>query len=235
MKRRRNVVWFTGLVVVLSLAVVPIASAHTGGLSASLNCNGTISWTVNSNGFAGTFTVTDSSQGGATTGSGTLSSGNSFSVSGSYDISTALTSVVVSANITWSDGFVGGEPASVTVTRPTNCVGTGFCHETVNPAGNPAVGDNGFPNDPFGGDAVPGGKDTTPGNKGNGPIQQRRLLSRRRLALQRHDADRLSRRRLRLAGQHNDQVHAVGQQQHQDHFRHRRPQQRDRVPRPSAG
>ena len=46
----------------------------------------------------------------------------------------------------------------------------GACHETVNPAGNPAVGDNGFPDDPFGGDAVPGGKSTSPGTNGNGPI-----------------------------------------------------------------
>ena len=46
----------------------------------------------------------------------------------------------------------------------------GLCHETVNPAGNPAVGDNGFPDDPFGGDAVPGGTSTTPGNRGNGPV-----------------------------------------------------------------
>jgi hypothetical protein len=51
-----------------------------------------------------------------------------------------------------------------------SCSATGMCHETVNPAGNPAVGNNGFPNDPFGGDAVPGGKDTSPGTKGNGPI-----------------------------------------------------------------
>jgi hypothetical protein len=45
-----------------------------------------------------------------------------------------------------------------------------FCHETVNPAANPAVGDNGFPDDPFGGDAVPGGTTTTPGTTTNGPI-----------------------------------------------------------------
>jgi hypothetical protein len=45
-----------------------------------------------------------------------------------------------------------------------------FCHETVNPSGGPAVGDNGFPDDPFGGDAVPGGTSTTPGSNGNGPI-----------------------------------------------------------------
>jgi hypothetical protein len=32
------------------------------------------------------------------------------------------------------------------------------------------VGDNGFPDDPFGGDAVPGGKSTSPGTNGKGPI-----------------------------------------------------------------
>ena len=40
----------------------------------------------------------------------------------------------------------------------------------TNPAANPAVGDNGFPGDPFGGDAVPGGTSTSPGTRGNGPI-----------------------------------------------------------------
>jgi hypothetical protein len=45
-----------------------------------------------------------------------------------------------------------------------------FCHETVNPAANFEVGDNGFPDDPFGGDAVPGGTSTSPGTNGGGPI-----------------------------------------------------------------
>jgi hypothetical protein len=45
-----------------------------------------------------------------------------------------------------------------------------FCHETINPAAKPAVGNNGFPNDPFGGDAVPGGTSTSPGVNGPGPI-----------------------------------------------------------------
>ena len=74
--------------------------------------------------------------------------------------------------------FVGATGALGTGTTTTTTTTTttvpppppGNCHETVNPAGNPAVGDNGFPNDPFGGDAVPGGKSTTPGNQGNGPI-----------------------------------------------------------------
>lgn len=40
-----------------------------------------------------------------------------------------------------------------------------FCVETVNPAGNPAVGNNSI-----GEDAVPGGTSTSPGVNGGGPI-----------------------------------------------------------------
>ena len=40
-----------------------------------------------------------------------------------------------------------------------------------NPAGKPGSNtSNGFPDDPFGGHAVPGGKSTSPGTNGNGPI-----------------------------------------------------------------
>jgi hypothetical protein len=61
-------------------------------------------------------------------------------------------------------------PTTTTTTTAPPPPPTGFCHETVNPAGNPGVGDNGHPDDPFGGDAVPGGKSTSPGTRGNGPI-----------------------------------------------------------------
>jgi hypothetical protein len=170
MRRRRNFVWFVGLVGVLSLAVVPIASAHTGGLTAGLDCNGVVSWMVTSDGFDGHFTVSD---GSGPQGSGVLNAADSFKASGTFTIPTSVTSDTVTANITWDDGFVGGEPGPVIVTRPTNCgppPAAGMCHETVNPAGNPDVGFNGFPNDPFGGAAVPGGKDTSPGTNGNGPV-----------------------------------------------------------------
>ena len=70
--------------------------------------------------------------------------------------------------VTNDSGSTGSASASVNVT--VACPPPGGCHETVNPAGNPGVGDNGHPDDPFGGDAVPGGRHTTPGNKGNGPI-----------------------------------------------------------------
>jgi hypothetical protein len=53
-----------------------------------------------------------------------------------------------------------------------------YCFETINPAGNPPLITNpqgsilhfnGNSNLPYNGAAVPGGKDTTPGTKGNGP------------------------------------------------------------------
>jgi hypothetical protein len=52
----------------------------------------------------------------------------------------------------------------------TTSASANFCYETVNPAGNPAVGDNGVPGSLFNGDAVPGGTHTSPGTQGNGPI-----------------------------------------------------------------
>jgi hypothetical protein len=64
----------------------------------------------------------------------------------------------------------GSASAAVKVTVKCDPPAPGSCHETVNPAGKPAVGDNGHPDDPFGGDAVPGGKSTSPGTRGNGPI-----------------------------------------------------------------
>jgi hypothetical protein len=48
---------------------------------------------------------------------------------------------------------------------------TGSCWETINPSGQPNKHtNNGHPEDPFGGHAVPGGKSTSPGTNGNGPI-----------------------------------------------------------------
>jgi uncharacterized repeat protein (TIGR01451 family) len=106
------------LVVGLVLCVVPIAAAHDSALSASLDCNGKVSWTVSSNGFGATFTVSDSS---GVQGSGTLTAGNGYSMSGTFTIPTSVTSDTITANVTWGDGYVGGEPGPVVVTRPPDC------------------------------------------------------------------------------------------------------------------
>jgi hypothetical protein len=106
------------VVVLGSLVAVPIASAHNGALTASLDCNGVVSWTVSASPDSGTFTVSDDS---GLQGGGALNVGDSFSASGTFTIPTSVTSDTVTANITWDDGFVGGEPSPVTVTRPTNC------------------------------------------------------------------------------------------------------------------
>ena len=86
----------------------------------------------------------------------------------------------------------------------------GACHETVNPAGNPAVGDNGFPDDPFGGDAVPGGKSTSPGTKGNGPINSDGFYLVSGNLFSDTTPIAVPGRRQRVAGEHNGEVHRVG-------------------------
>jgi hypothetical protein len=91
-----------------------------------MNGNVVVSWTVTSNGFPATFTLDDSS---GPQGSGSLNSGDGFSVSGSF-IPTSTSPDTVTANITWSDGFVGGEPSPVSVTLPTNCAPSGVCTYT---------------------------------------------------------------------------------------------------------
>ena len=83
-------------------------------------------------------------------------------------LATEITSTTTSTSTTTPPPTT--TPTTTTTTTTTPQPPTGFCNETVNPAGNPAVGDNGDPDDPFGGDAVPGGKSTSPGTQGNGPI-----------------------------------------------------------------
>jgi uncharacterized repeat protein (TIGR01451 family) len=109
------------LAAALVLGVAPIASAHQGYLSASLGCNGTVTWTVSSNANPGTFTVSDAS---GTQATGAVSSGNGYSVSGSFSIPTSIGSDTISASIAWSDGYTKGQPGDVVVTRPTDCQAT---------------------------------------------------------------------------------------------------------------
>ncbi len=88
----------------------------------------------------------------------------------------AVCGFLVAATVAGVGLAVPGTTTTTTTDTTTDTTTTttpppsGDCHETVNPAGNPEVGDNGHPDDPFGGDAVPGGKSTSPGTGGNGPI-----------------------------------------------------------------
>ena len=75
----------------------------------------------------------------------------------------------VAAGVIATAGLAGPPTTTDTGGTTTTTTPEGDCHETVNPAGNPAVGDNGHPDDPYGGDAVPGGTSTKPGTNGNGP------------------------------------------------------------------
>jgi uncharacterized repeat protein (TIGR01451 family) len=111
---------FLGVVVVLVLCVVPIASAHSSSLTASLDCNGNVSWSVSSSTENdGTVTVSDNS--GQQASELSMTSANHWTVSGTFSISTSITSDTISASVVWGDGYIGGQPGSVTVHRPSNC------------------------------------------------------------------------------------------------------------------
>jgi uncharacterized repeat protein (TIGR01451 family) len=119
MKFNKTSAALIGVVVTLVLLVAPTASAHTPSLSVSLDCNGKVSWTFGSDGFAAHFTITDSVS-GQQGGTMTLS-GPNYSKSGSYTVSTSVTSGTVTANINWDDGYQGAKTISRTYTRPSNC------------------------------------------------------------------------------------------------------------------
>lgn len=120
MKSKWNIGAAAAFVAVLAaLVAVPLASANTPTLTANLDCNGTVTWMLSSNGFGGTFTITDATLG--LEGSGTLSAGNSYSTSGSYSIPTSVTADTVTAHIIWDSGDTDNTTPSVQITRPDNC------------------------------------------------------------------------------------------------------------------
>jgi uncharacterized repeat protein (TIGR01451 family) len=115
----KKIAAFIGLVTALVLCVAPLASAHTGGLVASLDCNGNVSWTFSSNGFDAHFTISDSTL-GQQGGTMTLT-GPDYSTSGSYSVPTSLTSATVTATVTWDDGYTENTSVTADYSRPTDC------------------------------------------------------------------------------------------------------------------
>ena len=96
MKSTKRIGALLVFVCALVLCVVPIASAHEAILVATLDCNGTVSWTFTTNDWDATFTLNDSNSGGEGTHSltgGTDNGGAGFiSTSGTYTVASGVTS-----------------------------------------------------------------------------------------------------------------------------------------------
>ena len=137
MRSRWKSITFLGvLAVTAALLVAPIASAHYATVTASLDCNGTVSYTLSS-WDAGNLDGQNSSveltymigNQTFTTTPGAFTS-TVFSFSGSFTVPTSVTSLTLTPETmaNWGDGAPGGTAQNpmtytpVTITRPTDCV-----------------------------------------------------------------------------------------------------------------
>ncbi|MEP7202497.1 MAG: hypothetical protein ABI894_07805 [Ilumatobacteraceae bacterium] len=107
------------------------ASAHHSNIAASVDCNGTVSWTASSwaTGPSGTnpdIRVTKTV--GSTTTSvqnGAFNNANNYQFSGTFPWPSGAASIIVTSKpyAPWGNGVVSNTGSSVTITKPSNCAG----------------------------------------------------------------------------------------------------------------
>ncbi len=125
MKFKKKFAAFAGVVAGIALFVAPIAAAHHVTLSATLDCNGNLAYSVNdwTTSGNGALTTTNGVQitAAGQTAYGTFTSGH-YTISGTFT-GVSATSVTVTVTVVghWLDGVAGGQTDSTTVTKPTNC------------------------------------------------------------------------------------------------------------------
>ena len=127
MSSTKKIAALLATVFALVLCVAPIASAHTPMLTATLDCNGNVSWTFSSNGFNATFSLSDSNTGDEGTHmltGGEPTGGPEISTSGTYTVPSSVTSGTLTVMIDWADGDSFNNVATATYSRPTDCQAT---------------------------------------------------------------------------------------------------------------
>src|SRR3984885_12926156 len=140
MRSRWKSITFLGvLAATAALLVVPIASAHYATVTASLDCNGTVSYTLSSwdpgnvDGQNPSVELTYTINGQTFTTAPMAFTSTVYSFSGTFSIPTSVTSLTLTPETmaNWLDGppaGYGGPPSDpmtytpVTITRPTDCV-----------------------------------------------------------------------------------------------------------------
>jgi uncharacterized repeat protein (TIGR01451 family) len=128
-KRKLGVGALVVLLALLALVVVPIASAHHPVITASVACDGTVTYVVSADILDSSrnnsdIVVTDTSGLQQPIATGAFSSSNNWSFSGSFVLPAGVTSDTLTATPlgVWGDGsFDASNTNSVTVTRPPAC------------------------------------------------------------------------------------------------------------------
>jgi uncharacterized repeat protein (TIGR01451 family) len=118
-----------GVVVLVMLVAVPIASAHHPVIVASLACNGKVTFTVTADVQNVTrnnadVAVVDTSGVTQPVATGTFSAGDDWSFSGSFAIPVTVNSDTLTPQAIgiWGDGWQPSNGPSTTITRPQNCL-----------------------------------------------------------------------------------------------------------------
>ena len=131
-----------------ALLVAPFASAHYATVTASLDCNGTVSYTVKSWVQTADTKTVKNLQGEnpdiqlvdslGNTESGAFNNADGFQFSGSYTVATSVTSLTLtpSAVAAWGDNEGPGTytAQAITITRPTNCVKSPTLSTSLSPS-----------------------------------------------------------------------------------------------------
>ena len=116
-----------GVIVLVMLIAVPVASAWQPHLVANLDCYGRVTFTVtadiqNSTRDNANVAVIDTSGGAQPISTGVFNAANNWSFSGSYTIPTTVTSDTLTPQAgVWSNGTEASNGPSATVTRPSSC------------------------------------------------------------------------------------------------------------------
>src|SRR6476469_9172686 len=145
----------TAVLVLLGVVVVVpqfagIASAHHSNISASVACDGTVSWTATSwsTGAEGTNPKIEVTKTIGTTTThitfGAFNAADNYQFSGSFAWPGTATSVTVSSKpiAAWGNGVVSTTGSSTTVSKPTNCAGQPGVNKAVSCVNNtPGHGD----------------------------------------------------------------------------------------------
>ena len=119
-RRTKKLATLIGAVFVIVLVVAPIAAAHHPAVTATMDCNGTVSYTVSAwvtnDDSARTFTGVKVYAGSTLVGTGNFTSADNFSFSGTFTVAAGVNSVVVTAKTdgTWGDGYTGVDQTSDT-------------------------------------------------------------------------------------------------------------------------
>ena len=132
MTRKKKWALLGVLVIGGALAFAPGAFAHYATVTATLDCNGTISYTVsswekrssNNGGVNNSVVLKDSLGNTFPSPAGQFNDADGYQFSGTFTISTSVTSDTLTPYTgTWGDGLAGGlySKYATTVTRPNNC------------------------------------------------------------------------------------------------------------------